>query len=475
MRIPPLRTAANAPPRIVQIVIKNTSELDYSAPLLWKLKKDALAGDVTVLYTAPSRRQYLRDSRFYPELFASVGIREADFADFPKPLFASVAPVVESLFASAPSDRPSLRGSLLALKSGNQPLRAGLRVAAAVAALGKMRLQDLGMRTLDVEQVLPTLSPDLVLLGNRSETRFYKRDSFYEYYERAARPVVLLPHGTHEVHPFKEFIPFDERGQALAPYCDFWSAMRYETPEVNCPGQESHFARISYPGLDTEWMEFLASSGAPGATLPPATPGQLRALLILRKFLPEGYRRPANFDPFTLDYDEMLRHLNLVGDALSRHRADVQVVIKPHPSNNFPMLEEILARSTIRRWVISSEPMYPLLPLIDFAVSIFSTSMLLPALYGRPVVVLNSRLQQYVHDRWPTLAELYGGMRYYLADAARLPETLGRVYDEVNAVGRTRAPRHSPDVAHLRSYYPEGGIPAAVERLRMLLGRTRIA
>jgi len=456
-------------PRVLQIVIKNTSELDYSAPLLWKLRRESISSDVKVLYCAPSRRQYLRDSTFYPELFRSLGIRELDFSDFPKRYLAPLAGPVEAMFAVSPSDRPSLKGSLLALREGRDFGEATRKVLGAVAGVARLGAQELGMRALAIERILPELDPDIVLLGNRSETRFYKRDSFYEYYDSAAAPVVLLPHGTHEVHPTKEFIPFDERGEALPPYCDFWSSLRFETPEQNCPGKESQFAKIGYPGLDTEWMEFLGGADSPKAALSAATAGRLRCLLILRKFLPEGYPRPQGFDPFTLDYADMLAHLNVVGDAITTMGSDVQVVIKPHPSNNFPMLSAILDRSRITNWVISSEPMYPLLPVIDFAISIFSTSMLLPAMYGRPVVVLNSGLQQYVHNRWDKLRELYTGLTYYLDDPHQLPSMLEDVSAEVRSVGRRPSPRETRDVEHLRRYFPDGALTTALARLDFLL------
>jgi hypothetical protein len=455
---------------VVQIVIKNTSELDYSAPLLWKLCRESIAEEVTVLYCAPSRRQYLRDSTFFPDLFSSLGIREVDFADFPKRFLSPVAKRVESMFADSPSDRPSLRGSFLALRSRERPWRAARRLFGAVGGAVKVGMQGLGMRTLAIESILPTLDPDIVLLGNRSETRFYNRESFYRYYDRAARPVVLLPHGTHEVHAVKEFIPFDERGEALPDYCDFWSSLKFETPELNCPGREAQFAKIGYPGLDSEWMEFLGGPDAPVTRIPIAVAGRLRCLLILRKFLPEGYPRPANFDPFTLDYDDMLSHLNLVGDALAGRTEGIDVVIKPHPSNNFPMLKAILERSTLRNWVLSSEPMYPLLPIIDFAISIFSTSMLLPAMYGRPVIVLNSSLQQYVHNRWKRLADLYRGLSYYLEDSGDLPQMVQRACEAVRAGGRRRLPSETADVAHLRNYFPDGALSTALERMDFLLG-----
>jgi hypothetical protein len=331
------------------------------------------------------------------------------------------------------------------------------------------------MRALEIERILPRLDPDIVLLGNRSETRFYKRDSFYEYYDEVARPVVLLPHGTHEVHPTKEFIPFDERGDALPAYCDFWSSLRFETPELNCPGKESQFAKIGYPGLDSEWMEFLGDASSPQAKIQRTGEGSIRCLLILRKFLPEGYPRPLGFDPFTLDYPDMLAHLNIVGDAINGLGADVQVVIKPHPSNNFPMLSAILKRSTIRNWIISPEPMYPLLPVIDFAISIFSTSMLLPAMYGRPVIVLNSGLQRYVHERWTKLEELYTGLKYYVDDSRNLGGVVQDVNRELSGVGRRRLPRETVDVEHLRRFFPDGALTTALSRLDFLLASAEAA
>ena len=90
-------------------------------------------------------------------------------------------------------------------------------------------------------------------------------------------------------------------------------------------------------------------------------------------------------------------------------------------------------------------------------------------MYGRPVIVLNSSLQQYVHNRWGKLAELYSGLEYYLEDSAQLPQMVGRVCQGLKTVGRRRLPRETGDVAHLRGFFPDGALSTALKRLDFLL------
>lgn len=480
------RTFASLPPRtgraasILYIGVKNTSCMDYALPLMWKVKHEYPQSNLSVLHWFSDRRQVLRQSSYYSSLFKSLGIPEYDLIDFLKPSCAQLEGLFRWLFSGTLWDAPTLpfRKYLGSWRRGwkdgwamwSDPKGFGRRVKSFV----QRRLEPRLIReVMDLEHVLPTLDPDLVLLANHTVINFPGREYFYPYFEREQRPIVLLPHAPHNIGPVS-FIPFDDRGPAMTDYCDYWVSFQYETPwKKACPGREAQFPIIGYPGLDSDWLDWMMSHDSLGQPRPfkaVATNMPLRCLFIIRKFLPSGYVRPPGYDPFTLDYDVFFDYLNLVREAIKEWGGEVDLIVKPHPSNNYPMVKEIFTASNIPRWCISHEPFYALLPDTDFVISLFSTSLLIPAMAGIPTIVLNSPLQGYVH-RWDKLEQLYSGLQFFVEDLTDLSRYLGAASEIVRAQRRSGTRAQNPDAEHLRRFFPDRAIQRGIERLRHLLDR----
>ncbi len=454
--------------KILQIVIKNTSELDYSIPLLVEFKRRHADAQVNVLYCAADKRKILRQSTYYSRMLAQNGIHELDFGNFLKRSFSTLEKFWRLCFSKSYSDRVPLKEMLY--RSDRLFWAHGLALIPKLFRGGCERfwswIEWHALRLVAMDKILATLDPDLILLGNRTITNFRGRDHFFNYFYDKKKPVVLLPHGVHEVHPTKEFIPFDERGEAMADFCDFWCSLRFETPWLNFPGREHLFASIGYPGLDSSWIESVMKRPHQ------VERGRIKGLFVIRKFLPRGCKKPDNYDPFTLEYETMAHYTDLLASALEGIGRPVDIIIKPHPSNNYPMLEEILSSSKLASWQISHEPMYALLPEIDFAVSLFSTSLLIPAMAGIPVVVLNSELMQYVHNRWDRLRDLYTGLQFYVENVSHMQSAIEKALASRNGrASETEVDGANPDIQHLKFYYPDGATETAMKRLDYLLSK----
>lgn len=433
---------------LVQIVIKNTSTMDFATPLLWRIRKDHPGCRITVLYCTSNKRQVLGNSRWFSEFYRKYGIEERDFSNFFRTPFRALAPLWKNLFATRPSDRLSL----------GEIRRAGISLAnpKTVALLAQRRLAPLeaalGPKLIDVGGALERLAPDLILFDNRTTSDFYGRDEMFTWMYKNRKPVVLLPHGPHCTWSTDEFVPFDERGERFPKFCDHWMSFIHGTPWEVVPEARKQFAYVGYPGLDTEWVENRMKSRQEHP--------RPRVLWVTRKFYPKGMPRPSHADPFTMDYDELLEASARLARAIQKSGRDVEVVVKPHPSGNLRLTSELLSAAGLRNHAISHEPFYKLLPEIDAVVSLFSTSILMPALFGIPTIVLDSSLQSFVHSKWDVLRELYTGFKWFVRDEVHLCTALGEALSNPN----TKA-----DINHVRSFFPDGACKRGTERLATLL------
>ncbi|GAJ00422.1 unnamed protein product, partial [marine sediment metagenome] len=255
------------------------------------------------------------------------------------------------------------------------------------------RLENFLTRKVNYQQVLPSFNPVIVLFDHTIMTHFYGREHIYAYLASLKPRVVLLPHAPHHSST-TAFAPFGEEGEELPDYCDFWMPFKFDRTWEKVPGKKPQFAYVGYPGLDTEWLEKLTSDDHPHLTGKPRASRSeepLRCLFVVRQFLTKGQTRKPVLHDFVYDYDEFLYYLNLVGTALKNAGVDIELIVKPHPSNDFQTLKDVFSESGIPNWRITHEPTYALLSVCDFVISLYSTVLLIPAMAGIPVVLLNSR------------------------------------------------------------------------------------
>lgn len=438
--------------KILLILIKNTSPLDYGVPLLWEIKRSHPTAKVSVLYCVLSRKKILRNSRLYSEILSENGIAEYDLADFLPAPYAAWKDLWRRLCAKSDWDSTTLLHSWRRVPLV-KPLARNLQRSLNL-------MERFLVRRVDTAHILPALNPDVILFDNRTTTQFHGRDDFYAYFEQTRKPVVLLPHAPHHSGT-TTFTPFDERGEKLPAYCDYWMPFIHDRSWVNRPDQKNQFAYVGYPGLDSKWLSWVQSRSTARR---PQLDSPLRCLFIIRKFLNEGQTRPPGHDAYLFDYEEFAYYLNLVGTAIRSSDTEIELVVKPHPSNDFVTLGKAFAASNIPRWRIFEDPIYAALPECDFVISLYSTTLLIPAMVGIPVVLLHSRIQDEIHQ-WAEIQQMYTGLYFYLENPEDLPNRLKEVIDLAQCRRRGETALWDQDVRHLRAFYPDGASLRAMKRL----------
>ena len=442
-------------PRILLIVVRNISGLDYAVPLLWRIKRENPQAEVSVLYCWITGRKILRESRYYSDILRSCGIPEYDFADFLRNPYVRL----RGLWHRLPF-KPD-RDSLLQQRSR----RTLLPYIIALLRYVLIRIESFLSAKVNVQRILPWLDPDIILFDNRSHTAFRGREHFYDYFASRRKKVVLLPHAPHHTGT-TTCTPFDEQGEALPDYCEFWMPFRFDRCWEKLPEKKSQFAYVGYPGLDSEWLSFVQS----GNTVKrksrhrsySARPA--RCLFVIRNFRRKGQPRPLH-DAYIYGHDEFTYYLNLVRDALRQADVDIELVIKPHPGNDFLSVSAALQKSRIPRWSITHDSIYAELTSCDFVISLYSTTMLIPAMAGIPVILLHSRIQDEIHQ-WNEMKQLYTGLHFYLENPEDLLSRIKEVLDIVSERRWSGAAVWSRDIEHLRYFYPDGAMQRCLDRLR---------
>lgn len=440
---------------ILQIVIRNTSTLDTTIPLLWKIRRDHPEIRVSVLYCVADRRQILRDATYFDSCFAEWGIEQFDFGDFLKPRYRWAQQAWRKLFRTSPLDGFPLRTLL------QRPSSFGLKAfLTGQPRVRKMLERKLGELMIDGRRILETLAPDVVLFDHRARVDFTGRDVVFEYLERVRRPVVLLPHAPHDIRATSEFTAFDEKGAEFPDYCLYWIAFRYGTPHLLAPSRRGSFVNVGYPGVDAEWISQVMRRGTPEAR---KERGVVRCLVMPRKFYAKGVPRPPS-ERFVAAYEDVAAMLRNVAEAVAAYGPNVVLVVKPHPSASRPHLIDMLKDLGIKRYEITYEPFYKLLADVDIVISGFTTSLILPLAYGIPTVILNSDVQEYVHE-WDVLRSLYTGCRYFVEDSGDLAAIVGAMAEDFRA---SRADPDNADARHVRSFFPDGSLEVGLQLLTSL-------
>lgn len=441
---------------ILMLVIKNTAALDFALPILWKIKQEHPRAQVSVLYCTLSRKKILRESRFYSKILSTCGINQYDFADFLQAPYAVLRGLWRRLCSRSNWDSLSWDRRLRQFPAGKQ-------VAYYLQGFIS-HLESFLTRKVNFQQILPSLNPNIVLFDNTIVTHS-GQEYFYAYFSSVKKKVILLPHAPHH-STTTAFTPFDEAGEELPDYCEFWMPFKFDRTWERLLERKSQFAYVGYPGLDSEWLDQFKSGNHLHLTeksRSSCSKESLRCLFIIRKFLSKGQTRTPDVY-LTYDYDEFSYYLNLVGTALKNAEVDIELIVKPHPSNDLQTVKDVFSGSGIPNWQITRESVYVLLPECDFVISLYSTTMLIPAMAGIPVVLLNSRIQSVVHQE-DAMKRLYTGLYFYLENPEDLPLRLKEVIGIAYEQRRTNQAVWNGDIEHLRYFYPDGAMHKALELL----------
>lgn len=449
--------------KIVHIVVRNTSTLDYSIPYLCFLRKKFKHAEICVLYCASNRKQMLRNAKYYDKVFDEYNINQYDYSDFLKINSRFLIKLWKKFLSFSYYDHVSL-GSFI-----KNPLFLSGKVIKYILAGPRKRLDEwLCTKYVDAKAIINTLNPDLTLFDHRTRVDFIGKEEFEEFYKNKKAPVVLVPHAAHVDNETDEYAPFSLDDIEFPRYCDHWCSFKYAKPYLKVhESQRDQFSMIGHPGLDSAWLNRrVAESNR--SRINARDGNVLKFLVLSRKFMPEGKKKPDGMDPGVLEFEDVLKFFGNIDSSLKATGVPYKIIVKPHPSSSYPENVRVLKKAKIKDFEISYEPFFELLDNVDVMITEFSTSIAFSVLANVPTVVLNSPLQDYVHGSWHRLEELYSGLRYFVDDPVKDLTTVVMKAIEDNIYKNLEIDEND-DIEHFRKFYEDSAISRALIRTEDLL------
>lgn len=439
--------------KILQIVIKNTSTLDFSLPLLWAIRKKYSEANICIFFTVLNKNQIIRYSDFYLEFCNTNKIELLDFSNFLKFKNHIIRKSVSLLFSSPVSDISPIKWQTCLTISGIMNIIRTMRIK-FITKLEKFVIKYM----VNHKSIYTLINPDLVLFDNRTVTNFSGRKEMYSFFERKKIPVVLLPHAPHYASETAEFCKFDENSDDFMPnYTEHWIPFKYGKPWKLFLNKRNQFIFIGYPGLDSRWHK----NNIYKKNKKYNEKKKIKCLILTRKFYPKGYKRKQYSDIATLEYDESLNFIRSITESIKAVTSDVEFIVKPHPSSSLHQNQEIISKAGLNNFTINYDSFYNILCDIDIVISQFTTSLAIPIAYKIPTVLVNSTMQSHIMKNWPILENYYKKSTFF-CELDCLSSELNFLFKNINLLDVT------PKYENLRKYFDDNSLERALKRIECM-------
>lgn len=443
---------------ILLILIKNSSVFDYALPVLHRIREEYPQARISIFCAALNQAQIIRPCQFMDDILKDDRIEMLDLTSFLDHCPGFVKSWIRWLFRFTNWDRSLTHRWLKTIRIGFiRQMFNGLRSYLSKTLTNKIS----GV------EILERLKPTLVIYDHRSNSLNYGKivGEFHQYLDKAQIPVILSPHAPHQID-LDQFVPFCEEGTGLPAYTEYWMPFIHDEHWRSIPETKPQMQYIGYPGMDSKWLDYCKPRGAVIHRTKSA-PNELTCLFVIRRFLNKGEPDWPDFDDhFIFNYNEFLEISQHVAKALRQLSRPVHLLIKPHPSNDFGRVEELMRQVNMPSYSITTEPMFGVLNQIDLVVSIYSTIFFVPSVMGIPIALLNTRVQRNVHARNDAMKNLYEGFEYYVPEYNQLTGIMQRMINRLDGPAIPLA--DDPDVQHMRRFYPDGAADRALDRITRL-------
>lgn len=420
------------------ILIKNTASLDYTIPVLWKLRQEYKDSKISILYCRNYKEELTKNGSFYSSIAKANGIDEYSHQD--------MIPASLSII-------------LRALRKFDTIFR---KIGIPIFGYWSKKVYQQALDNVKKSDSLKKMKPDLVFLDNTSSAHKIANRYVYDYLLESQCPFILMPHAPHHAQKVA-FTPFTE-GQSLPENATFWMPFRFDETWQACPNQKDQFHYTGYPGLDDEWLTYLKSN----CELPSRQKSNtITCLFVIRRFLDEGEDRSPGDNVFVYSYDEFVSLANCVRQAVDDSQQDIEIIVKPHPSNNINAVKSVLEKSGFKNFSISNESIYYHLNEIDFVISLYSTVIFVPCMVGKPLVFIHSSIVDHISS-WDKLKDLYQGLNLYVRSEQEIQDAVIEVVQFLSELNEGPKTEYN-NVAHLRKYFPDRSLDVALRSIRQVL------
>lgn len=417
-------------------------------PVFWKMRDLWPQANIQVFYCCTHKGQFLRNASFYSELLCHWKIQELDLLRFARiPTFV----------------KRYLKKFIL-----DTHLDSGDGIFKKVAVLDFFRRAIRFVSKLMVEWSLhvsafqKALDSDIFFwsprVGLSDEAKWV-----WKHLSLKGKPCIFYPHGPYySAGSYR--IPLPPNGKMatdkdLRPTDEIWYPHLADDVSISYPKNKERCFYSGYPGLDSEWLLFMRKSCR--RELTSRDERFLRCLFLIRKF----EDRPEH--DWIFQTEEFISICREVVSGLRASEEKVELIVKPHPINDYTKTEEVFDSLEYPHWKITYNPVYQEVVNSDLVVSVPSTSNLIPIMYGLPVVHMDCSVMQTFY-RWKGMKELYPANLQFYAPTKK--QIANKVREAVRFSAKAKRSEEIPlmqisDLEHFRSQFPDCRLREIEQRL----------
>ena len=380
--------------KILQILYKNSSPLDFSLPFFWVLRNERFDVEINILYLIPNKDRITKGSNYYTNEFKSLKINHYDLLSFSRFAFFGY-----KLFNQISPENYNKKNS-------------SLRKLLALPIKYFQKFLEISFYTFfNTNKILSQLSPDIILLDHRTNINHSPLISVFNYIETNNIKTYLTPHAPHERFEVNSYVNYNKYDylpsnvKYLIPFrfCKYWKYHKSLS--------KNNFLSCGYPGFNRGFINMLMNQENKYKNKK-----SLNICIVVRRFLSKGSIRNNSTDDFIMDYIDMFDffyNLNIFCKKLVYK--NINLIIKPHPSNSEIELINLLNIVKFNKNInidLIWDPVYAVLNKIDICISLPSTTSLITSYANIPTFLYQTNLQNIIDSNWKKLSLLYNDLTY---------------------------------------------------------------
>lgn len=371
--------------RIVQLVLKNTSTLDFTIPIFQRLSLDDRY-ECTVIFWGWDEREFLRSGSCYKRYLNEYGVNIKCLSDF---IPTWIGRLLRS--GGTRADRLSfLEIRRLALVD---PLSVVLSVYKYVSYSIKNIIGAIFLRP----EAVVSSKIDCLLYDLRKNERYFQSKILKEYLKGSGLPIYFIPHAPHMRTPDGDFVDFFD-GLENFPKCNYAVCHKFAKPKHIEGNTPLNYFLSGYPGFDNDWLDILKKKDK-------LCQKKKKILYIGRRFVHPDVKIEG-FDIYTQSFDLANSNLGLIVSAVGNLDA-AQIIYKPHPNVNNSLISSLISKYSSVDISVSYEPIFEVLKDVDYVISEPSTVVLISGIMNIPTAIFDGALQAEVEKSWVELKWLY--------------------------------------------------------------------
>lgn len=434
--------------KIIQLIVKNSSILDFTIPFYWGIISKYKNIKVVLLYCSIDKRQLIPNNTWYIKNLKkyNIDIIEYDLLNLFECKF-----FLNNFFRFISKEYNETTPNYFEKKNIiNLSLVSKLH-RIIIKILFKLSSKYLNLMThkIDFKGFINRFNPDIFFLDNREDLKFIGSEVIFKSIFNSKKSKVVIPHAPHYSVSEYAFSPVNPHGKEIYDDCDIWLPFQKAKPWISKPDLIKQFFYVGYPGLDTKWLNFCRKS-----KIQKTQKKLINVFYIGRKFLDF---KNSNF--VTLDFNTVYSEIFQINKSFVDLNLNYKLIFKIHPSGSFYMAQKLLKKLKIHDYEITIKPIYSHLASTDIVLSTYSTSAIIPAMAGIPTLIFKSKVQAEVNSLWKEIDKLYSNMMYFI-EINQIKKTLNQILNNTNNFN---------DIAHLRKYFPDKSIERCNNRIKKII------